>query len=77
MESSVLILLAHSCLLASAEELTVKAGKDEKMVLLAPAPGPSATLLTTHVDRSYGGGEPRAIINYLVIARQQVSHAAF
>ena len=58
METSVLILLALCSLLASAEELTVKAGKADKMVLLPP--GPPATLLTSqaHVDRSsYGGGE--------------------
>ena len=62
MESSVLILLAQCCLLiASAEELTVKAGKTEKMVVLPP--GPQATLLSpltnqASLDRSgYGGGE--------------------
>ena len=57
MESSVLILLAHCSLLASAEELTAKAGKAEKMLVLPP--GAQATLLTTqaHLDRSgYGGG---------------------
>ena len=63
MESSVLtllltLLLAHCSLLASAEELTVKTGKAEKMVALPT--GPAVTLLTSqaHVDRSsYGGGE--------------------
>ena len=55
MESSLLILLTHYCLLASTKELSVKT---EKMVVLPP--GPQATLLSPlsaqdHVDRS--GGE--------------------